>query len=140
MLLPIYASTAWVSASRPVVEVIFGGRPTVSSGSSTAIFGRRQGSLIAYFSCVCVLETTAASVVSEPVPAVVGTAKNGGSLCITFITPRICGMVLFGRTTLAAAALAQSIGLPPPNAIIASQPLATNISRASSMFSIEGLG
>ena len=33
---PIYASMAWVSASMPVVAVNIGGRPRVSSGSSTA--------------------------------------------------------------------------------------------------------
>ena len=51
--------------------------------------GRSFGSLIAYFSWVCIFVTTAARVVSEPVPAVVGTAKNGGSLCLIFSSPLI---------------------------------------------------
>lgn len=52
----------------------------MSSGSITTYLGIRNGSLIAYFSCVSGLEMTAASVASLPVPDVVGIATSGGSL------------------------------------------------------------
>lgn len=45
---PRYASTAWVRASMPVSAVVWGGRDTVSSGSSTAQQGIRHRSLTAY--------------------------------------------------------------------------------------------
>ena len=87
--LPIYASTAWVSASIPVVEVIFFGSPVVKVGSSNAYSGISAWSLIAYFSCVCELVMTAAKVVSLPVPAVVGIATSIGSFLPTLSMPFI---------------------------------------------------
>ena len=58
--------------------------------------------------------TTAAMVVSEPVPAVVGTAMSSGMRRRTFRSPPSCATVLSGRAMRAAAALAASIGEPPP--------------------------
>ncbi len=53
----------------------------------------------------------------EPEPAVVGTAMNGGRACMTLKSPVICSTVRLGRTMRAtAAALAVSIGEPPPTA------------------------
>ena len=59
---------------------------------------------------------TAAMVVSEPEPAVVGTAKNGGSFLRTRRVPPICAILWRGLTTRAPAAFAQSITEPPPKA------------------------
>ena len=64
---------------------------------------------------------TAAIVVSEPVPAVVGTAMSRGSFFLTWNKPLIEFIDLVGFEILAPAPLAQSIGEPPPKAIIASQ-------------------
>ena len=58
--------------------------------------------------------TTAAMVVSDPVPAVVGTAMSGGMRRRTFKSPASCESGLSGRARRAAAALAASIGEPPP--------------------------
>ena len=41
-------SSAWVKASIPVAAVMWGGSPTVSSGSSTAYLGIRDKSIMAY--------------------------------------------------------------------------------------------
>ena len=58
--------------------------------------------------------TTAAMVVSDPVPAVVGTAMSGGMRRRTFKSPTSCESGLSGCARHAAAALAASIGEPPP--------------------------
>ena len=71
-------STAWVSASIPVAAVMAGGKPAISSGSSAAIFGTRRVSTITSLLRRCGSAITAATVTSEPVPAVVGTAYTGG--------------------------------------------------------------
>ena len=71
---PTNASTACVSASMPVAAVTAGGRPVISTGSSAAIVGTRRVSAITSFLLVTGSEITAATVTSEPVPAVVGTA------------------------------------------------------------------
>ena len=62
----------------PVVAVVYGGRPTVSSGSRTAYLGIRKGSLMAALRWVAESVMTAATVVSEPAPEVVGMATKGG--------------------------------------------------------------
>ena len=64
----------------PVVAVTKGGRPVVSSGSRMAYLGMMAGSLMEALWWVAESVMTAATVVSEPVPAVVGTAKNRGIL------------------------------------------------------------
>ena len=99
----------------PVSAVVWGGRDTVSSGSSTAQRGIRHRSLTAYLWWSAPV-TTAAMVVSEPVPAVVGTAMKGEMGRRTFRSPAIWASVLWGRASRAAAALAASMGLPPPTA------------------------
>ncbi len=92
----------------------------MSAGSNTATCGIKDMSVIEYFSLVVLSLTTAATVVSLPVPAVVGTANKKGILLCTFKSPFICGIVLFGLATLAAIPLAQSMGEPPPKATIPS--------------------
>lgn len=69
------------SASIPVVAVMNGGRLNVTLGSSTAYRGISGKSLMAYLCRVSASTITAASVVSLPVPAVVGTAIRSGSFC-----------------------------------------------------------
>ena len=108
----------------PVVAVVSGGRPTVSSGSSTAYRGIRQGSLIAAFRWVRESVIIAATVVSDPAPAVVGIATSGTMGLWTFSSPCSCATVLRGRATFAAMPLAQSMREPPPRATIALQPWA----------------
>ena len=73
-----------------------------------------------YFSCVSGLEMTAARVASLPVPDVVGMAMSGGSFFMTRSSPFILGMGLLGRATRAPMPFAQSMGEPPPSAMIAS--------------------
>ena len=71
---PTKDSTACVSASMPVAAVMCGGSPVISVGSSAAIFGTRRGSMITSLAWRSGSAMTAATVTSEPVPAVVGTA------------------------------------------------------------------
>ena len=123
----------------PVAAVIFGGRPRVISGSSTAYFGTSVRSMTAYLWWVSSSVMTAAIVVSEPVPAVVGTAMKGGSFFSTRSRPAILPTGLFGRTTRAAAALAESIGEPPPMAMKPSQPFSTYMARTFSTVLTRGL-
>ena len=61
----------------PVAAVSFGGRPTVSSGSAITIAGIILGWKITFLVCVFSSVMTDARPVSEPVPAVVGTAIDG---------------------------------------------------------------
>ena len=89
--------------------------------------------------CVFSLVITAAIVVSEPDPAVVGTAMNGGSGRMTLKSPVICSTERFGRTIRAAAAFAVSIGEPPPTARKPSHPSERYVLRTCSMISIVGL-
>ncbi len=58
----------------PVAAVTAGGSPVIRFGSSAAIDGTSRVSAITSFLCVFGSDTTAATVTSEPVPAVVGTA------------------------------------------------------------------
>ena len=117
-------STAWVSASMPVAAVMGPGSPVIRLGSSAAISGSSFGSRKNFFSCVSVSETTAATVTSEPVPAVVGMANSGAGGCFTLNFP---SSLPSGRPLVAIAAiiLPASIGDPPPNATTASQPSAS---------------
>ena len=61
----------------PVAAVIGFGMPCISSGSSAAASGTSFGSMTADFTCWTGSVTTAATVTSEPVPAVVGIANSG---------------------------------------------------------------
>ena len=65
---------------------------------------------------------TAASVVSLPVPAVVGTAISSGRRRITCSRPSMRFSAFLGRTMRAPSALAQSMEEPPPKAISPWQP------------------
>ncbi len=107
----------------PVVAVVKGGRATVNSGSSTAYRGIRTGSLMAAFRWVAESVITAATVVSEPAPAVVGMATKVGIGRQIFSKPCNWDTAFPGRTALAAMPLAQSIREPPPRATMALQPL-----------------
>lgn len=73
-------SIACVSASMPVAAVTRGGRPSIRFGSSAIAAGTSLLSTMANFRPACGSETTEATVTSEPLPAVVGTAKNGSTL------------------------------------------------------------
>ena len=66
-----------MKASMPVPAVSLAGRPTVSSGSAITIDGIILGWKITFLVCVSWLVITEARPVSEPVPAVVGTAIEG---------------------------------------------------------------
>ena len=71
----------------PVVAVMKGGSPSVRTGSRTAYLGISTKSLRAYFSCVLSSVSTAARVVSLPVPAVVGTVMSRGMGFKIFSSP-----------------------------------------------------
>ena len=60
-----------------MAAVIFGGRPTVSSGSAITMPGIIFGWKMIFFWCVSSLRMTPARPTSLPVPAVVGTATIG---------------------------------------------------------------
>ena len=78
---PTKASIACVSASMPVAAVMAGGRPVISAGSSAATLGTSRVSTITILLLRSGSAITAATVTSEPVPAVVGTAYTGAGLC-----------------------------------------------------------
>ena len=58
----------------PVAAVVAGLRPVISNGSSAAILGTRRVSTMTILLSRSGSAITAATVTSEPVPAVVGTA------------------------------------------------------------------
>ena len=74
-------------ASIPVAAVMAGGRPSVSSGSRTAMSGRMTGDETPRFSSspTVMIET---GVTSEPVPAVVGTSTSGRRGPLALPTPQ----------------------------------------------------
>ena len=82
---------------------------------------------------------TDASVVSLPVPAVVGTAMRRGILLRTLRMPSIFDRGFLGYAILAPTAFAASIEDPPPNPMMASQPSFRYIVLASSTLSVVGL-
>ena len=69
-------SIAWTIASIPVAAVTCGGRPTVSSGSSSATSGSNCGAMTAAL-VVAPVVMMEMGVTSEPVPAVVGIWTSG---------------------------------------------------------------
>ena len=75
----VKASMACTMASMPVAAVTSGGRPRVSSGSSTATSGSRRAETTPFFSSPRVV-TMEMGVTSDPVPAVVG-ARISGKRC-----------------------------------------------------------
>src|SRR3954447_2369071 len=72
-------SSAWQTMSIPLAAVTSAGRLRVSSGSTTASAGRSRGLLMPDFTRSDRRSSTQVPVLSEPVPAVVGTATTGGS-------------------------------------------------------------
>src|SRR5262245_1824659 len=73
-----YASIPWVNASTPTCAVRGLGIENVSSQSTMATVGMSFASRIIIFTLREVSVITATFVASLPVPAVVGTATNGG--------------------------------------------------------------
>jgi hypothetical protein len=73
------------------------------------------------FSCLSGSLITAPCEHSDPVPAVVTTAKSGGGGLLNFLKPRILGTDFSGLLILAPMILAQSMGEPPPKAMMLSQ-------------------
>ena len=104
----------------PVAAVMCFGSPRIISGSSAAALGMRHGSTTASFACVSLLEITAIKVASEPVPAVVGTAKKGTAGSLHLPIPRQPA-VLQLLAAPRAITLAASMEEPPPNASTESQ-------------------
>ena len=82
----------------------------------------RCRSMMAYLWFVSLSVMTAATVVSLPVPEVVGMAIIGGMGRPTFKSPASCVSCLSGLAHSAAAALAASMGEPPPRAMKPLQP------------------
>ena len=68
------ASKLWASASIPVAAVNLGDKSNVSKGSKITIDGNIFGWKIIFFAPVFLLMIADALPVSDPVPAVVGTA------------------------------------------------------------------
>mmetsp|Transcript_72304 Transcript_72304/g.172674 ORF Transcript_72304/g.172674 Transcript_72304/m.172674 type:complete len:216 (+) Transcript_72304:1029-1676(+) len=93
-----------------------------------ATCGTRPGSASMIFFFASGRLMTAATVVSEPVPAVVGIATMGGSLRpvtpyqVTWSMPSMSSRSLSGLAMSAPIALAQSMGEPPPREMRLSQP------------------
>ena len=83
--------------------------------------GTSLGSSSCFLLWVAVSEMMAATVVSLPVPAVVGTAIKGRGRRRTFSMPASASAPVW-LATAAATALAVSITEPPPTATTASQP------------------
>ncbi len=110
---------ACVSASMPVAAVIDFGMPFISSGSSAAASGTSFGSMTADFECWTGSVTTAATVTSEPVPAVVGIA-NSGSIGLPTLSIPISFWGDLPETAMAPITFAASMAEPPPMARIAS--------------------
>src|SRR4051794_684834 len=81
----VYDSSAWQTMSMPDAAVTSGGSVMVSSGSTTAIVGRRRQWLMPVLTRSDRMSSTHIAVDSEPVPVVVGTAMSGlrlpGGVC-----------------------------------------------------------
>ena len=73
------------------------------------------------FACFCVSATTATSVTSLPVPAVVGTAMNGGRSACRISEPCRVAKSTPSQASEAAAPFVVSMTEPPPMAMNPSQ-------------------
>ena len=90
--------------------------------------------------CLVLLSTmTEASVVSLPVPAVVGTAIRRGIFLRTLSIPSIFESGFLGYAILAPTAFAASMDEPPPKPMMASQSSFIYKALASSTLSVVGL-
>ena len=126
----------------PEAAVIGAGRPSVSSGSQSATFGRRNGWAMPVLTLSDGRSSTATAVTSEPVPDVVGTATTGirgpggtrappsGALIQSRNVPPCVAM--------SAATLAESRAEPPPTPSTPSAPEATQASATSRIESSVG--
>ncbi len=123
----------------PVAAVIDGGIPFINSGSSAAATGTSFGSITTFFSCFAESVTTATTVTSDPVPAVVGTANSGSGGLPIFSIPTSCAGV-FPLVAIAAMTLAASIEEPPPSASIESLPWARTADRPACSTTSVGSG
>ena len=103
----------------PVAAVIGFGMPRITSGSRAVAIGTRRGSITAALVCATGSVTTAATVTSDPVPAVVGIANSGSIGAFSFSMPTSCAGDL-SLVAMAPITLAASIAEPPPTARIAS--------------------
>ncbi|OPY92390.1 MAG: hypothetical protein A4E73_01187 [Syntrophaceae bacterium PtaU1.Bin231] len=106
----------------PVAAVTAGGSESVIRESRTARSGRRWGLTKAIFRWRRWSLTTATSVTSEPVPAVVGTATSGRSGRRSAPAPLKRMRSSAPSETRMLTALAVSMTEPPPTARIASHP------------------
>ena len=107
----------------PVAAVTAGGRPSISSGSTSATCGPISGvppTLNLIFRSGSVI--TAQSVTSLPVPAVVGTATSGGIRLAIGVCPYSYSLIDPPLTISTPTDFAVSIELPPPSATSPSQP------------------
>ena len=126
----------------PLAAVIDAGRPSVSSGSQSAIFGRRNGCAIPVLTLSLGRSRTATAVTSEPVPDVVGTATTGISGPGGTRAPP-SGALIQSRSVppcvaISAATFAESSAEPPPTPSTPSAPLATHASATSRIESSVG--
>ncbi|MNR37860.1 hypothetical protein D3C85_1559160 [compost metagenome] len=78
---------ACTNASTPLAAVTLRGQVRVICGLTSATSGNRKSLTMPFFSCATLSERIATLVTSEPVPAVVGIAINGGPLRGTWSTP-----------------------------------------------------
>jgi len=123
----------------PLAADTFGGQLTVSTGSTRATSGPKNGLLTPCFTLSFSLAKMATLVTSEPVPAVVGTAITGRPFFSTMSMPTKSSTVLPGPGRMATI-LAVSMAEPPPKATMASYlPFSANLA-ASSTLAMGGSG
>ena len=135
----VYASTAWIRASTPVEAMTFSGRPFRTVGSTRATLGAILMSRMFSFSWASVSVMTASKVTSLPVPAVVGTAIRGTMGCSS--TAGVAQVrILPPLASRVPTALAVSMELPPPMAIMPSMPCSRANSAPAMQWMSRGLG
>ena len=115
------ASKLWASASIPVAAVSAGGSVRVNSGSAMMMPGIIPGWKMIFLVAVSSQSSTTARPVSDPVPAVVGTATTGArpsALARVQLSPT-SSKSQAGRSwaIMKATALPASSPLPPPKAM-----------------------
>ena len=106
----------------PEAAVIAGGRPCVSSGSTSATSATMLPPATPFFIFSSGNENTATAETSEPLPAVVGIIIVGRPRAGTFSEPTIAAASSSGNFASTAAIFAKSIELPPPSATRQSPP------------------
>ena len=111
-------STAWTSASMELVANTFRGRPSSSSGSSTAQSAYMVGATMPILVPMRVRFSTAMFVTSLPVPQVVGMITSSLALFSAGIRAYSSSMSMVSAT---ANTLARSMMVPPPMAMMRSK-------------------